>query len=131
MAGKIEMNGMTYMTEAERQLLPQIAECPAAFLRAKNPSEEFMRATAFLNPRVLRFIENQSHMVRMIAAKLDCATEPLIRGITPEIRAALNKKNTRGVMGADLNRREIEEYENAMNVMKFGFAAEHLYPRKR
>ena len=131
MAEKIEMNGMTYMTEAERQLLPQIAEGPAVFLRAPNPSEEFMRAEAFLNPRVLRFIENQSHMVRMIAAKLNCMTEPLIRGITPEIRAALDKKNTRGVMGADLNRREIEEYANAMNVMKFGFAAEHLYPRKR
>jgi hypothetical protein len=55
----------------------------------------------------------------------------MIHGITPEIRVALNKNNTHGIMGADLNRREIEEYANAMNVMKFGFAAEHLYPRKR
>ncbi len=131
MAEKIKMNGMTYMTEFERGLLPQIAECPAAFLRAPNPSEEFMRAAVFLNPHVLGFIDNQSHMVRMIAAKLDYTTEPMIHGITPEIRAALDKKNTRGIMGADLNRREIEEYANAMNVMKFGFAAEHLYPRKR
>ena len=131
MAEKIEMNGMTYMTEFERGLLPQIAECPAAFLRAQNPSEEFMRAAVFMNTYFIHFIENQSHMVRMLAAKLDYTTEPMIHGITPEIRVALNKKNTRGIMGADLSRREIEEYANAMNVMKFGFAAEHLYPRKR
>lgn len=131
MAEKIEMNGMTYMTEAERQLLPQIAECPAAFLRAPNPSEEFMRAAAFLNPHVLRFIDNQSHMVRMIAAKLDYTTEPMIHGITPEIRVALNKKNTHGIMGADLSHQDLELYAHLMNVMKFGPAAGHLYPRKR
>lgn len=131
MAEKIEMNGMTYMTEFERQPLPQIAECPAAFLRAPNPSEEFMRAAAFLNPHVLRFIDNQSHMVRMIAAKLDYTTEQMIHGITPEIRAALNKKNTHGIMGADLSHQDIELYAHLMNVMKFGPAAGHLYPRKR
>ena len=80
------------MTEEERQLLPEIVKDPAAFLRVKKPSEEFMRAAVFLNPRALQFIENQSHMVRMIAAKLNCATEPWIRGITPKIQAALNKK---------------------------------------
>lgn len=131
MAEKIKMNGMTYMTEAERRLLPQIAECPAAFLRAPNPSEEFMRAAVFLNPHVLRFIDNQSHMVRMIAAKLDYTTEPAIHGITPEIRAALNKKNTHGIMGADLSHQDLELYAHLMNVMKFGPAAGHLYPRKR
>lgn len=120
-----------YMTEEERQLLHEIAKDAAAFLRAKNPSEEFKLAATFVNPYVLRFIENQSHMVRMIAAKLNCATEPLIHGITPEIRAALNKKNTRGIIGADLSRREIEEYANAMNVMKYGFAVEVLYKRAR
>ena len=126
-----EMNGMTYMTEAERQLLPEIAECPAAFLRAQNPSEEFMRAAVFMNPYVIHFIENQSHMVRMLAVKLNYTRLDDVRGITPEIRAAAAKKNTRGVMGANLTRRELEEYANAINVMKFGFAAEHLYPRKR
>lgn len=131
MAEKIEMNGMTYMTEFERGLLPQIAECPAAFLRAPNPSEEFMRAAVFLNPHVLRFIDNQSHMVRMIAAKSDYTTEPMIHGITPEIRAALDKKNTRGIMGADLSHQDLELYAHLMNVMKFGPAAGHLYPRKR
>ena len=92
MAEKIEMNGMTYMTEFERGLLPQIAECPAAFLRAQNPSEEFMRAAVFMNTYFIHFIENQSHMVRMLAAKLDYTTEPMIHGITPEIRVALNKR---------------------------------------
>ena len=126
-----EMNGMTYMTEAERQLLPEIAECPAAFLRAPNPSEEFMRAAVFMNPYVIHFIENQSHMVRMLAVKLNSGTFDDVRGATPEIRAAAAKKNTRGVMGADLTRRELEEYANAINVMKFGCVTEHLYPRKR
>ncbi len=126
-----EMNGMTYMTEAERQLLPEIAECPTAFLRAQNPSEEFMRAAVIMNPHVLRFITNQSHMVRMLAVKLDCERLQDVQGITPEIRAAAEKGNTRGIMGADLTHREIEECANAFNVMKLGFAAETLYPRKR
>ena len=84
-----------------------------------------------MNPHVIRFIENQSHMVRMLAVKLNYKTLDDVRGVTPKIRAAAAKKNTRGVMGADLTQPELEEYANAINVMKFGFAAEHLYPRKR
>ena len=126
-----EMNGITYMTETERQLLSEIKECPAAFLRAQNPSEEFMRAAVIMNPYVIHFIANQSHMVRMLAVKLDCERLQDVQGITPEIRAAAKKGNRRGIMGADLTRREIEEYANAFNVMKYGFVAEVLYKKQR
>jgi len=115
-----EINGMTYMTEAERKILPEIEECPAKFLQVQNPSEEFMRAAVIKNPYVIHFIDNQSYMVRMLAVKLDHRRLEDIRGITPEIRMAVAQKNTRGIAGANFNSRELEEYANAYNVMKFG-----------
>ena len=128
-----EMNGITtHMTEAERRLLRTLKQHPTVIPTLPcYPSDEFMCAAAFLNPHVLGAFSNQNPVACMIAAKLDYTTEPLIHGITPEIRAALDEKNTHGIMGADLSHQDIELYAHLMNVMKFGPAAGHLYPRKR
>ncbi len=117
----MEPNGMTYMTDAERKILSQIAEHPELILQLKNaPSEEFLRAAVFENPYVIRFVHNQSFMVRMLAVKLNYKMLQYVNGVTPEIRRAAMEKNDRGIMGANLTHDELEVYANAQNVKKFG-----------
>ena len=115
-----EMNGMSYMTEQERQILPRVHEFPAIVAQMTAPSEEFLRAAVFENPYIIRFVHNQSFVLRMLAVKLDYKTLKYVNGITPEIRRAAAAKNESGIMGADLDRRELEIYANAQNVKKFG-----------
>ena len=115
------MNGMTYMTDAEWKILPQIAEHPEQILQLKNaPSEEFLRVAVFENPYVIRFVHNQSFMVRMLAVKLNYKMLQYVNGTTPEILRAAARKNDRGIMGANLTHDELEVYANAQNVKKFG-----------
>lgn len=117
----MEPNGMTYMTDAERKILPQIAEHPERILQLKNtPSEEFLRAAVFENPYIIRFVHNQSFIVRMLAVKLNYKMLQYVNGVTPEIRAAATMHNEGGVMAANLTRDELEIYANAFNVKKFG-----------
>ena len=116
----MEPNGMTYMTDAERKILPQIAEHPELVAQMRNPSEEFLRAAVFENPYIIRFVHNQSFMVRMLAVKLNYKMLQYVNGVTPEIRAAATMHNEGGVMGANLTHDELEVYANAFNVKKFG-----------
>ena len=116
----MEPNGMTYMTDAERKILPQIAEHPELVAQMRNPSEEFLRAAVFENPYIIRFVHNQSFMVRMLAVKLNYKMLQYVNGVTPEIRAAATMHNESGVMGANLTHDELEVYANAFNVKKFG-----------
>lgn len=116
-----EPNGMTYMTDEERKILSTLKQHPTNILTLSHcPSEEFLLAAVFENPYIIRFIHNQSFMLRMLAVKLDYKTLQYVNGVTPEIRRAAAKRNERGVMGADLTRKELEIYANAFNVKKFG-----------
>ena len=115
-----EPNGITYMTDAERKILPQIKDNPTLVAQMSNPSEEFLLAAVFESPYIIRFIHNQSFMLRMLAVKLDYKTLKYGNGTTPEILRAAAAKNERGIMGANLTRDELEVYANAFNVKKFG-----------
>ena len=119
-----EPNGMTLMTESERLVLGQLQESPIAVAQMNNPSEEFLLSAVFLNPYIIRFVHNQSYLLRLLAVKLDYRTLQYVNGSAPEILMAASKHNVNGVMGADLTHDEIELYANAINVMKFGFAAQ-------
>lgn len=116
----MEPNGMTYMTDAERAILPRVHDFPAIVAQMSNPSEEFLLAAVFENPYIIRFVHNQSFMLRILAVKLDYKTLKYVNGATPEILRAAAAKNERGVMGANLTRDELEVYANAQNVKKFG-----------
>lgn len=116
-----EPNGMTYMTDEERKILGTLKQHLTNILTLSHcPSEEFLLAAVFENPYIIRFIHNQSFMLRMLAVKLDYKTLQYVNGVTPEIRRAAAAKNERGVMGANLSREELEIYANAFNVKKFG-----------
>lgn len=116
----MEPNGMTYVTDAERAVLPRVHDFSAIVAHMENPSEEFLLAAVFENPFIIRFVHNQSFMLRMLAVKLDYKTLKYVNGTTPEILRAAAAKNERGVMGANLTRDELEVYANAQNVKKFG-----------
>lgn len=116
----IEPNGMTYMTDAERKILPQIKDNPTLVAQMNCPSEEFLRAAVFENPYIIRFVHNQSFMVRILAVKLDYKMLRYVNGVTPEIRRAAAAKNDRGIMYANLTHDELEVYVNAQNVKKIG-----------
>lgn len=115
-----EPNGMTYTTDAELKILPQIENNPTLVAQMSNPSEDFLLAAVFENPFIIRFVHNQSFMLRMLAAKLDYKTLKYVNGTTPEILRAAATKNEHGVMGANLTHEELEIYANAFNVKKFG-----------
>ena len=115
-----EPNGMTYMTDAERKILPQIKDNPTLVAQMPNPSEEFLLAAVFESPYIIRFVHNQSFMLRMLAVKLNYKALKYVNGTTPEILRAAAAKNEHGVMGANLTRDELEVYANAFNVKKFG-----------
>ena len=116
-----EPNGMTYMTDEERKILGTLKKHPTNILTLSHcPSEEFLLAAVFENPYIIRFVHNQSFMLRMLAVKLDYKTLQYVNGVTPEIRRAAAKRNERGVMGADLTRDELEIYISAYNIKKFG-----------
>ncbi len=116
-----EPNGMTYMTEEERKILGTLKQHPTNILTlSRCPSEEFLLTAVFENPYIIRFVHNQSFMLRMLAVKLDYKALQYVNGVTPEIRRAAAKHNERGVMGADLTHNELEIYANAFNVKKFG-----------
>ena len=116
----MEPNGMTYMTDNELKILPQIREHPVLVAQMSNPSEEFLLVAVCENPYIIRFVHNQSYMLRILAVKLDYKTLRYVNGVTPEILRAAAAKNERGVMGANLTREELEIYANAFNVTKFG-----------
>ncbi|MBO4480555.1 MAG: hypothetical protein J5742_02935 [Alphaproteobacteria bacterium] len=116
-----EPNGMTYMTEQELKMLPQIKGYPALVAHMDCPSEEFLLAAVFENPYIIRFVHNQSFMLRMLAVKLDYKMLEYVNGKTPEIMRAAAKHNDRRIMGADLTRDELELYANAQNIKKHGF----------
>lgn len=116
----MKRNGMTYMTEQERQTLSMVHDFPAVIAQMENPSEEFLLAAVFENPYIIRFVHNQSFELRMIAVKLDYKTLKYVNGKTPEILRAAALHNERGVMGANLTHDEIEIYANAFNVKRFG-----------
>lgn len=116
----MEINGMTYMTEKERKILPQIKDNPTLVAQMECPSEEFLRAAVFENPFIIRFVHNQSFMLRILAVKLNYKTLQYVNGLTPEIRRAAAARNERGVMHANLTPDELEVYANAQNVKKFG-----------
>ncbi len=124
-----EILGMTYMTEAEQKILSKIHDNPWIVAHMKNPSEEFLLSAVFENPHILRFVHNQSYELRLLAVKLDYTALNEVNGKTPEILRAAAKHNNRGVMGADLTRKEIELYANSQNVKKFGLRAQT--PRNR
>lgn len=115
-----EPNGFTYITDAELKILPQIKDNMTLVAQMSNPSEEFLLAAVFENPYIIRFVHNQSFMLRMLAVKLDYKTLKYVNGTTPEILRAAAAKNEHGVMGANLTREELEIYANAQNVKKFG-----------
>ena len=116
-----EPNGMTYMTEEERKILGTLKQHPTNILTLSCcPSEEFLLAAVFENPYIIRFVHNQSFMLRMLAVKLGYKTLKYVNGTTPEILRAAAAKNERGIMGANLTRDELEVYANAFNVKKFG-----------
>lgn len=111
---------MTYMTDNELKILPQIREHPVLVAQMQNPSMEFLLAAVFENPYIIRFVHNQSFMLRILAVKLNYKTLKYVNGATPEILHAAAAKNERGVMGANLTHEELEIYANAQNVKKFG-----------
>lgn len=119
----MEPNDMTYMTEQEHKILPHIKKYPFMVTQIGAPSEEFLLSAVFENPYIIRFVHNQSFMLRMLAVKLDYRTLKYVNGVTPEILAAAAAHNTRGMMGANLTHEELEIHANAFNIKKFGFRA--------
>jgi len=102
MAEKIEMNGMTYMTKEEKQLLGTLKQHPTRILTLPHcPSEEFLLMAVLENPYIIRFVTNQSFWLRMLALVLDKGVEQYVNCITPEMAKVIKSKQP--VKITDLN----------------------------
>ncbi|MBO4746122.1 MAG: hypothetical protein J5613_03580 [Alphaproteobacteria bacterium] len=113
-----EPNGMTYMTDSEREVLGRLKDSPVAVAQMSHPSEEFLLYAVCINPYIIRFVHNQSFLLRMLAVKLDYRTLKYVNGTTPEILKAAAKHNEKGLDGANLTKDEKKLYDRAVSIMK-------------
>ena len=119
MAEKIEMNGMTYMTEAEGQLLPKIIDTPAAILGlSRCPSHQLLLMLAILRPDAMRFVSNQDFWVRMLMVITDKAAAQYVNGMTPKIREIAESPKKYTIRDFNPPQYVLEAYDAAKNFMK-------------